>query len=116
MSDGVALLMASGTAAGAWLATPLPLLLAPVISGLGLRGQPCSSPVSVSSAFVAVGTLSGWVPVFARNNPLTAVIDAVRNLAIGRPAATALVHTLIWGAALVLVFGVAARWLWERRA
>jgi len=65
----------------------------------------------VSSAYVPVDTMPGWMQPFARNQPITVMVDAVRSWVIADPTA-ALGHSavyftiraLLWSAALVLVF------------
>lgn len=58
----------------------------------------------ISSAFVPVYTLPGWLQAFAKNQPVTIVIDEMRHLALGGP----LVHngwlSAIWLAAITAVF------------
>jgi ABC-2 type transport system permease protein len=66
----------------------------------------------VSSAYVGVDTMPGWMQPFAENQPITAVVDAVRSLALGDPALAGLsqstghyvVVSLLWSAGLVAVF------------
>lgn len=59
----------------------------------------------VSSAYVPLQTLPGWLQGFARNQPLTRMIDAVRGLALGLPDTTHhVVLSLVWCAVLVVVF------------
>jgi ABC-2 type transport system permease protein/oleandomycin transport system permease protein len=42
--------------------------------------------VFASSAFVAVATMPGWLQGFARNQPLSVVVNAVRDLTLGSGA------------------------------
>ena len=44
--------------------------------------------VFASSAFVPVSTMPGWLQVFAKHQPVTAAVDAVRALMLGGPTAT----------------------------
>ena len=39
----------------------------------------------LSSAFVPIRTMPGWLQAFANNQPVTYVIDAMRALALGGP-------------------------------
>jgi ABC transporter DrrB family efflux protein len=66
----------------------------------------------VSSAYVPVGTMPGWLQAPAEHQPITVMVDAVRALTQG-PAAEALlghsagfyvVRSLLWAAAIVVVF------------
>jgi ABC transporter DrrB family efflux protein len=69
--------------------------------------------VFASSAFVPIATMPEWLQVFARNNPLTKVIDATRALVLGGDLGAALVGgsiaeavlvALAWIAGILLVF------------
>ncbi len=72
--------------------------------------------VFVSSAFIPVGTLPGWLQPVARNQPVSQFIDAVRCLTQGAPAERLLGHpagyyvltSLAWGAAIVAAGAVLA--------
>jgi ABC-2 type transport system permease protein len=63
----------------------------------------------VSSAYVAVDTMPGWMQPIARNQPVTAMVDAIRSWVIDDPGAN-LGHSpgfltaraLLWSFALVL--------------
>src|SRR5713101_5762910 len=63
--------------------------------------------VFASSAFVAVATMPGWLQPFVRNQPVSAVINAVRALMIGRttstPTITYVVQALLWIAVILAV-------------
>lgn len=56
-----------------------------------------------SSAFVPVETMPGWLQVFARNQPVTIVVDAVRALMLGGPTAEKVTLALLWSAGIVAV-------------
>jgi len=58
----------------------------------------------VSSAFVPVATMPNWLQVFANNQPVTLVINAMRALALGGPVNPALWESLAWLAGILLVF------------
>jgi ABC-2 type transport system permease protein len=67
----------------------------------------------VSSAYVPVSSMPGWLRVFAANQPVTYMIDSVRSLTggasaealLGHPASFFVIRALAWSAAIVLVFG-----------
>jgi hypothetical protein len=46
----------------------------------------------LSSAYVPVATMAGWLRVFAENQPITPMVDAVRALTLGDVAPTVLGH------------------------
>jgi ABC-2 type transport system permease protein len=65
----------------------------------------------VSSAYVPVGSMPGWLQVFAKHQPLTYMVDGVRSLTLGPHAQVLLGHpsgyfvtrALIWTAAIIAV-------------
>lgn len=67
---------------------------------------------AVSSAWVPVETMPGWLRPVAENQPVTAMTNAVRSLALGDPVATGLdrstgywvLLSLLWSVVLVAVF------------
>jgi ABC-2 type transport system permease protein len=72
----------------------------------------------VSSAYVPVATMPGWMQGFANNQPMTQMINTVRLLTggpaaqqlLGHPLSYYLVRSLLWTAALIVVFApLAAR-------
>jgi ABC-2 type transport system permease protein/oleandomycin transport system permease protein len=62
----------------------------------------------VSSAFVPISTMPGWLQAFAKHQPVTQVIDAMRALALGGSFESALWSSLwqsfAWLAAIFIVF------------
>lgn len=66
----------------------------------------------VSSAYVPVDSMPGWMQPIAENQPITAMTNAVRSLALGGPSLAGLsgstghwvVLSLLWSAGIVLVF------------
>ena len=70
----------------------------------------------VSSGYVPVASMPGWMQPFAEHQPITVMVDAVRSLVLGadtraatsrtRPATT-WSATFSWAAAISLVFGTA---------
>jgi ABC transporter DrrB family efflux protein len=79
--------------------------------------------VFVSSAYVPVSSMPGWLQPVAEQQPVTPMVDAVRGLAGGPRVEALLGHTtayyvglsLIWAAAIVVVFGVVAAVRFSRR-
>jgi len=57
-----------------------------------------------SNAIVPVATMPGWLQPFARNQPLSITVAAVRALLEGGPAAHYVWQSLAWSAAILLVF------------
>ena len=60
--------------------------------------------VFASSAFVPVSSMPGWLQVFARHQPLSVTVTAVRALVIGGPTAKPVLYALAWIATLLVVF------------
>lgn len=69
-----------------------------------------------SSAFVPVHTMPTWLQGFARNQPVTPVVDALRALLAGHPPGSAAWHAIAWSAGIILVAALAAGTLFARRA
>jgi ABC transporter DrrB family efflux protein len=59
--------------------------------------------VFASSAFVPVSTMPGWLQGFARNQPVSVVVDAVRALTLGGPTSSAVLKALAWIVAIIAV-------------
>lgn len=57
-----------------------------------------------SNAIVPVATMPGWLQPFARNQPLSVTVAAVRALLEGGPAAHWVWQSLAWSAAILAVF------------
>jgi ABC-2 type transport system permease protein/oleandomycin transport system permease protein len=58
----------------------------------------------LSSAFVPISTMPGWLQAFANNQPVTYVIDTMRALALGGPVEANLWKSVASLAAIFLVF------------
>jgi ABC transporter DrrB family efflux protein len=66
----------------------------------------------ISSAYVPVSTMPGWLQAFAEHQPLTYMVDAVRALTLGPSAEALLGHpagyfvtrALLWALAILVVF------------
>ena len=66
----------------------------------------------VSSAYVPVGSMPGWLQAVAQHQPITYMVDAVRALTLGPQAQALLGHaagfyvarSLLWAAGIVAVF------------
>ena len=58
----------------------------------------------VSSAFVPIATMPGWLQAFANNQPMTYVVDTMRALAVGGPVEASLWKSLVWLAGIFVVF------------
>jgi ABC-type multidrug transport system permease subunit len=78
--------------------------------------------IFVSSAYVQVDTLPGWMQPVAEHQPVTVMCNAVRSLALGDPSLAGLGHTtthwvvlsLVWSAGILAVFAPLASALYRR--
>jgi ABC transporter DrrB family efflux protein len=57
----------------------------------------------ISSTYVPVDSMPGWLQAFARYQPVTPMVDAVRSALIGSSADVGL--ALVWSALLIGIFG-----------
>jgi ABC-2 type transport system permease protein len=122
---GVALLMGFRSPADllAWLAVGGLLLLftmaliwiaviaglsASTVEGAGAFAYPLTFLPFVSSAFVPTSTMPGPVRWFAEHQPVTSIVDTIRDLLAGRAAGDAVWVATAWcGGLLVVAYGVA---------
>jgi ABC transporter DrrB family efflux protein len=62
----------------------------------------------VSSAFVPIASMPGWLQAFANHQPVTYVVDTMRALALGEPFSANLTsdlwHSIAWLAGIFIVF------------
>jgi ABC transporter DrrB family efflux protein len=70
--------------------------------------------IFTSSTFVPVATFPGWLQAFAKVNPITVAVDALRALCLGGPTATHVWPALAWLAGVLAVTGPAAVWRYRR--
>ncbi len=59
----------------------------------------------LSSAFVPIHSMPGWLQAFANNQPVTYVVDTMRALALGGPIEASLWKSLVWLVGILVVFG-----------
>jgi ABC-2 type transport system permease protein len=110
--DGVAafgLVIAFGFAFE-WLFITIGLLAgnAQAAQGMGMIVFPFAF---ISSAYIPVATMPGWLQVFAKHQPLTYMVDATRALTLGphaqallgHPAGYFITRAAIWALAIVAV-------------
>jgi ABC-2 type transport system permease protein/oleandomycin transport system permease protein len=98
----IALAVAIGVAFS-WINALLGLLVRDAESA-GLAGLLAVIPlIFTSSTFVPVATMPGWLQAFAKVNPITITVDALRALCLGGPTATHLWQALAWIGGLLLI-------------
>ena len=65
----------------------------------------------ISSAFVPTDTMPAGLQVFAENQPLTHVINAMRSLLVGTPMGDAAWLSVVWCVGIILVAAPISVWL-----
>jgi ABC-2 type transport system permease protein/oleandomycin transport system permease protein len=116
---------ATGARSGLLAALGLVIFFAYALSwlfvALGLRvsdpeaAQAAAVPVMfllvfTSDAFVPLRSMPGWLQAVGAHQPVTALVDAERDLILGGPAASAVLVSLAWSSGiLILFFALAVR-------
>jgi ABC-2 type transport system permease protein/oleandomycin transport system permease protein len=72
--------------------------------------------VFASNSFVSTSTMPGWLQAYAKHQPVTATVDAVRALVLGGPTTTKLLTALAWCVGIVAVFAPLAVRKYRRAA
>ena len=96
-----------GVAAGALVRTPEALQ--------GIMFAVVFPLTFVSSAFVPTRTMPDWMRVFAENQPMTHVVNAVRDLTLGTNLYDAEIPSVIWSLGTLAVGFPLGLWLYNRR-
>jgi len=68
-----------------------------------------------SSAFVDPSTMTSWLRVFAENQPVTHMVDAIRSLMIGTPMNDAAFWSVVWSVGILVISMPVAAWLFRRK-
>lgn len=68
-----------------------------------------------STAFVDANTMTTWLQPFAKNQPVSIIIDAVRGYLIGTPVGSAGWQGFAWCLGFLIVFMPLAVWEYQRR-
>ncbi len=128
----VALLMGfrSGAGVGAWLAVAgililftLALTWLAVIAGLTAKSVDGASAFSyplillpfISSAFVPTASMPGPVRLFAQNQPVTSIVDAIRALLGGQAVSSELWIALAWCVGILVAAYLVAMITYRRK-
>lgn len=99
-----------------WVFTALAMLVRQPRSVQGL-GMLIMLPITFgSNVFVPTQTMPSWLRGWVEINPVSKAADAVRGLMTGGPVAAPAVQTLIWAAAITVVFAPIAVALYRKRA
>ncbi|MGW4245724.1 ABC transporter permease [Nocardia sp. NPDC004722] len=111
----VAGMLACYVLALSWLAAALGLLVANPEAANGFMFIFMFLPY-VSSAFVPVHTLPGWLRGFAEHQPVTSVTETMRGLLMDTPVGDSAPTALAWCAGLALAGYLGAGFLFGRRS
>ena len=90
------------TLALTWLAV-IPGLTATSVDGASAFSYPLIFLPFISSAFVPTETMPGPVRAFAENQPVTSIVNAIRNLFAGQPVGTDIWVALAWCVGILVV-------------
>lgn len=110
----VAGILALFTLALTWLAV-IPGLSAKTADGAVVFSYPLVFLPFISSAFVPTSTMPGPVRAFAEYQPVTSIVNAIRDLLTQQPVGSAIWIALAWCMGLLIVSYIAAMIIYRRR-
>ena len=90
------------TLALTWMAV-IPGLTATSVDGASVFSYPLIFLPFISSAFVPTATMPGPVRAFAENQPVTSIVNAIRNLFTDQPVGSDIWVALAWCVGLLVV-------------
>ena len=90
------------TLALTWIAV-IPGLTARSVDGAGAFSYPLIFLPFISSAFVPTGTMPGPVRAFADNQPVTSIVNTIRDLLAQQPVSTGIWIALAWCLGILIV-------------
>jgi ABC-2 type transport system permease protein len=102
------------TLALTWMAV-IPGLTAKSVDGASAFSYPLIFLPFVSSAFVPTNTMPGPVRAFAENQPVTSIVDAIRNLLAGQPVGTGIWIALVWCVGILVAAYAIAMAIYRRK-
>ena len=102
------------TLALTWLAV-IPGLTATTVDGASAFAYPLIFLPFISSAFVPTGTMPGPVRAFAEHQPVTSIVNTIRNLFTQQPVGSGIWVALAWCVVLLLVAYAVAMSTYRRR-
>jgi ABC-2 type transport system permease protein len=102
------------TLALTWLAV-IPGLTAKTVDGAGAFSYPLIFLPFISSAFVLTNTMPGPVRAFAENQPVTSIVDAIRDLFTQQPVDTDLWIALAWCLGILIAAYALAMTIYHRK-
>jgi ABC-2 type transport system permease protein len=102
------------TLALTWIAV-IPGLTAKSVDGASAFSYPLIFLPFISSAFVPTRTMPGPVRAFADNQPVTSIVNTIRDLLAKQPAGTGIWTALAWCAGILIVAYIFAGVSYRRR-
>ena len=102
------------TLALTWIAV-VPGLTAKSVDGAGAFSYPLIFLPFISSAFVPTDTMPGPVRAFAENQPVTSIVNAIRDLFTQQPVGTDIWFALAWCVGILIVAYTLAMAAYRRR-
>ena len=129
---GIAMIIGMRFHGGLWPALCLPFVVAAfsfgfawisALVGVSVRNAETAGSLTffvaipltfLSSTFVPVETMPGWLQAFVETNPITQVVNLCRNLAQGGPIAPYALPTALWIVVMVFGIGSLATWRYKR--
>jgi ABC-2 type transport system permease protein len=102
------------TLALTWIAV-IPGLTAKSVDGAGAFAYPLIFLPFISSAFVPTRTMPGPVRAFADNQPVTSIVNTIRDLLARQPVGTAIWTAIAWCAGILVVAYIFANITYRRR-
>jgi ABC-2 type transport system permease protein len=102
------------TLALTWIAV-IPGLTAKSVDGASAFSYPLIFLPFISSAFVPTGTMPGPVRAFAEHQPVTSIVNTIRDLLRQQPVGTSIWAALAWCAGILVVAYMVASISYRRR-
>jgi ABC-2 type transport system permease protein len=102
------------TLALTWIAV-IPGLTAKSVDGASAFSYPLVFLPFISSAFVPTASMPGPVRAFAENQPVTSIVNTIRNLFAQQPVGTGIWTALAWCVGILLVAYLFAAMAYRRR-
>jgi ABC-2 type transport system permease protein len=97
-----------------WIAV-IPGLTAKTMEGASAFSYPLIFLPFISSAFVPTATMPGPVRAFAENQPVTSIVNTIRDLFTGQPVGAGIWTALAWCVGILVVAYVFANLAYRRR-
>jgi len=111
----VAGILALFTLALTWLAV-IPGLTAKTVDGASVFAYPLIFLPFISSAFVPTATMPGPIRVFAENQPVTSIVNAIRDLYAQQPVGADIWTALAWCVGILVVAYLFAMAAYRRKS